>query len=326
MLPEAKFEGFHTEHGYATNTPVSDGKHVYAFFGKAGVLAFDLDGNELWRTSVGANSFSKQWGSAASLVLHENLLIVNAATESHSLRALNRKTGNEAWRYESKDLDRAFGTPRLVAVDGTAQVVLAVPGEVWAINASTGERVWFVKSPIDGNASPDVVIGDGVVYAFGGYPVRASIAVRLGGQGDVTDTHVVWSSRKVSSYVGTPVLHNGHLFWITDTGIAMCISAQSGEVAYQQRMRNPSGGSLAGRPFYSSPVLVGDRYYSVTRTAGAAVVAAEPKFELIGWNRFASDASDFSGTPAIVDGQIFLRSYKTLYCVEGKSTPGEESR
>ncbi len=316
VLPEAKFQGFHTEHGYATNTPVSDGERVYVFFGKSGVLAFDLDGNELWRTSVGTNSFSKQWGSSASLVLHDDLVIVNAATESHSIRALDRKTGEEIWKYESKGLDNAFGTPRLVEANGETQIVLAVRGAVWALDAKTGKRVWFAESPIDGNASPDVVIGDGVVYAFGGYPVRASIAIRLGGKGDVTDSHVVWSSRKVSSYVGTPILHDGHLYWVTDKGMAMCIRADSGEVVYQQRMRNPKGGSLGGRPFYSSPILVGDRYYSVTRTSGTAVIAATPEFQLLGWNRFASDNSDFSGTPAIVDGQIFLRSYKTLYCIE----------
>lgn len=204
-------------------------------------------------------------------------------------------------------------------VGGDAQIVLSMRGEVVGLDASTGKRLWFSKSPINGNASPDVIVGKGVIYAFGGYPVRASIAVRLGGRGDVTESHVVWSSRKVSSYVSTPVLHEGHLYWITDKGVAMCIRADSGDVVYQQRMRGGESGRLSGRPFYASPILVGNRYYAVTRTSGTVIVAAAPDFKALGWNRFASDKSDFSGTPAIVDGQIFLRSYKTLYCISNTS-------
>ena len=316
VLPEAKFTGFHVEHGYATNTPATDGKRIYAFFGKPGVFAFDLLGKQLWQVGVGAESFSKKWGSATSLVLHENLVIVNASTESHSLRALDRATGKEVWRVDSKKLDLTFGTPRIVQVGDHAELLIAVPGEVWGLDPATGKQIWFAESPVDGNASPDVVVGDGVVYAYGGYPVRASIAIRLGGTGDVTDSHVVWSSKKISSYVGTPLLHEGHLYWVTDKGVAMCIAADSGDVVYQERLSKPTGGSFGNRPFYASPILAGDRYYSVSRNGGTLVVAAKPKFELLHVNVLAQDDSDFSGTPAIVDGQIFLRSYRSLYCIE----------
>ena len=113
-MPEDPFAGMGIpEHGYASNTPATDGERVYAFFGKTGVLAFDLDGNQLWHVNVGKESSNRRWGSSASLILYKDMVIVNASEESQSIRALDKLTGKEIWKAEASSLELAYGTPLL---------------------------------------------------------------------------------------------------------------------------------------------------------------------------------------------------------------------
>jgi hypothetical protein len=113
--PEDSYNGYLTEHGYASSTPVTDGERVYAFFGKSGVLAFDFTGKQLWRVNVGKQSSNRRWGSGASPLLYKNMVIVNAAEESRSIRALDTLTGKEAWKVESECLELCFSTPAVEA-------------------------------------------------------------------------------------------------------------------------------------------------------------------------------------------------------------------
>ena len=131
-LPEDDYTGYLTEHGYASSTPVTDGQQIFVFFGKTGVLAFDMDGNEQWRKAVGKESSNRRWGSAASLVLYKDMVIVNGAEESQSILALNKQTGQEVWKAEAATLELTYGTPTLVELpDGAVELVISVPGEVW---------------------------------------------------------------------------------------------------------------------------------------------------------------------------------------------------
>ena len=314
--PEDAYNGYLTEHGYASNTPVTDGERVYAFFGKGGVYAFDLEGNQLWQVSVGSQSSNRRWGSAASLVLHENMVIVNAAEESRSIRALDKATGEELWRSESGMLELAYGTPTLVPGDDGAELVVGVAGEIWGLNAQNGKLRWFAETNLTGNICPSVVAADDTVYLFGGYRSSGSHAFRIGGRDDVTETNELWSTRN-SSYVATPLLHEEHLYWVDDRGVAFCISADSGDVIYRERLEGLDG---SGRPFYASPVLADEKLYVVSRWSGTFVFEAKPEFEQLAQNQFSSDESDFSATPAISGGELFLRSNRFLYCVsEGSS-------
>jgi len=311
-LPDDRYEGFLTEHGYASSTPATDGDAVYAFFGKSGVIAYDLDGGELWRAAVGMESGNRRWGSAASVVVKGELVIVNAAEESKSLIALDRKTGREVWKSEAAALELAYGTPCFVTLpDGAEELVIAVPEEVWGLNPATGKIRWFATHALTGNVSPSVVVAGDVVHVFGGFRSAGSLAVKAGGRGDVTKTNVLWTSR-TSSYVATPLLHEGHLYWIDDRGQAHCSNAQTGEQVYRSRVAEITSG---GRPVYASPVVSDGRLIVVTRWNGALVLPAEPRFEVLACNTFAGDDSDFSGTPAIADGCLYLRSGRFLYCV-----------
>ena len=312
-LPEDAYEGFLTEHGYASSTPVTDaGGVVFAFLGKSGVVAFDLGGKKLWQTAVGKESSNRRWGSAASPVLHGDNVIVNAAEESQSIRALDRKTGRQAWKADGAALELAYGTPGIVTLDdGTQELVIAVPGEVWGLDLATGKMRWHADMGLTGNVSPSVVVDGATVYVFGGFRSSGSLAVRAGGRGDVTKTHVLWKSRN-SSYVATPLLHEDHLYWIDDRGQAFCMAARTGELVYRERV---AGMAEGGRPVYASPVFSDGRIYVVSRWSGTYVLPAAPRYEILAQNRFDADESDFSGTPAISDGDMFLRSGRWLYCV-----------
>lgn len=312
-VQEDPYEGFITEHGYATHTPVSDGSAVYVFFGKTGALAFDLDGKKLWQTSLGTGSGGRRWGSGASPVLHKDALIVNAADESRSIVALDKKTGKQLWKAGGDLLEMAYGTPSVVDHDGTTDLVVALAEEVWGLNPETGKLRLFATHRLPGNVSPSLVFGENVAYLFGGYPTQGSAAVKLGGKGDVTASHIAWTS-KTSTYVPTPVLHKGHLYVVNDQGFAICMNAATGEDVYRERVIE-GGGRGRGKPFYASPVLVGENLYCVSRRGGTYVIAARPKFERLAHNVISLDESQFHGSPAVVGNRMLLRSDKALYCI-----------
>jgi len=316
-MPEDAYAGMGVpEHGYASNTPVTDGERVFAFFGKTGVLAFDLDGKQLWQVGVGKESSNRRWGSSASLSLYKDTVIVNASEESQSIRALDKLTGKEVWKAEAGSLELSYGTPLLVSLDdGGEELVIGVPHEVWGLNPATGKLNWYAENGLDGNIAPSPVADDGIVYIFGGYRNTGSIAVRAGGKDNVTDTHVLWSS-KDASYVPSPVIHKGNLYWVSDQGIAYCVDAKTGKTIYRERLSRTSSsrGMRGGKPFYASVVLIGDKLICISRRGGTYVLAAKPEFGQLAHNRFESDESDFNASPAISNGQLFLRSNRYLYC------------
>jgi outer membrane protein assembly factor BamB len=297
-----------TTHGYASSTPVTDGEHVYVFFGKSGVLAYGLDGRQQWRTDVGKGSSEWLTGSGSSLALHGDLLFVNASDESASVRALNKDTGKTIWKRETPRLDVAFDTPVIVESGGRTDLVFALLEEIWGLDPQTGDLRWSVTTKTNGAFAPTIVPGDGVIYSLGGQTGQRAYAIRLGGEGDVTASHVLWTSQH-GTYVPSPLLHGEHLYWVDDGGIAFCAVAATGELVYRERL---------GGAFYSSVIRVGDALYAVSREDGTFVLPARPEFELLAHNRIEADESSFDATPAAAGGQLFLRSGTTLYCIESE--------
>ena len=314
--PEDPFRGYLTEHGYASHTPVTDGETVFVFYGKSGALAYEAKtGKELWRTPLGKSSSSRRWGSASSPILYKDTVIINASDESESLYALDKATGKVDWKVNAGGIALTFGTPGIVRSGEREDLVIAAPYEIWGMNPDKGTLRWFCEIPMDGNVSPSILADKGVVYAFGGYRTRGSVAVRavedIRGPLDVTKSHLVWKTR-TSSYVPSPVLHDGHLYWMDDRGNAFCSDAKTGKVVYEKEIVGPS----RDRPVYASPVLINGRIYCVTRKRGTYVFAAQPTFKQLANNRFAKDESDFNASPAVSNGQMFLRSNQFLYCIE----------
>ena len=301
------------EHGYATNTPVTDGNHVYVFYGKSGVLCYDMQGNEIWKTSVGQQSANRQWGSAASLVLYKNLVIVNASEEDRSIIALDKANGKLVWKAPGEMLELCYSTPAIVEVDEKREdLVIALPGELWGLNPNTGKLVWYVKTPMAGNLSPSLNVLGNRVYAFGGYRQTGSIGIEVSGKGELDSSQVLWTSRN-TSYVPTPVLVKDQFYWIDNKGVYYCASQVDGELIHRERVPMSNRG---GHPVYASAIAVNGLVYCQTRKNGVFVIEPSEKLNIVSNNRFASDSSEFNATPAVDSGQMFIRSNQFLYCIQ----------
>jgi outer membrane protein assembly factor BamB len=302
-LPEHRYEGEGTYHGYSSSTIATDGERLFVFFGRSGVYALDLDGNTLWRTDVGDGTHG--WGSGASPVLHKDLVLINASVESNSLVALNRATGAEAWR--TGGINASWNTPVLVPVTGgNPELVVSVESRLLAFDPDTGEALWNADG-VHRYVCPSVVAGDGVVFAIGGG--HTSLAVRAGGRGDVTATHTLWRENRGSN-VSSPIYHEGHLYWASDSGgVVTCQEGATGKTVYQERL-NPESGLI-----YASPILAEGKLYYVSQRHGTYVVAARPEYELLAHNVFDDDDSRANASPAASEGQLLLRNDRHLYCI-----------
>jgi outer membrane protein assembly factor BamB len=372
-LPEESYGGMFAQHGYASHTPVTDGKNVYVFFGVSGVYAFDLDGKQLWHADVGGGLDSRNWGSASSPILYKNVLVVTASPESHAMYGFDTATGKQLWKAGADGFTSLWGTPVIAKSGDQTDVVISVPGEVWGINPENGELRWYSEGLRVDAVTGSAVTADGVVYAMGDRGA-GSIALKAGGKNDVSKTNVAWTGSN-GSRIPTPLLWDGRLYW-TSGSLANCRDAKTGQDVYSERLpgataaaaennqggpgagqgpgggppgrgeggfgrgqggpggpggqgggRGPGGGGgrrggmggggmggMMGQD-YASPVEAGGYLYQVTRRGDTLIIKLGPKFELVGKNSFASDHSDFSATPAISDGQMFIRSAKNLYCV-----------
>jgi outer membrane protein assembly factor BamB len=308
LQPESRYQGsFITKHGYASSTPASDGQHVFVFFGKSGVVAFDLDGRQLWQTSVGTGTHG--WGSGTSPVLYKDLVIVNASVESRSLVALRKTDGKVAWT--APGMNASWNTPLLVDVPGgRTELVVSVQGKLLAYNPATGASLWSCEG-IKDYVCPSVVAHEGVVYAIGGRN-KPGLAVRAGGTGDVTRTHVLWRLSRGSN-VSSPVYHDGHLYWAHEgQGTVYCADAKKGTIVYAERL-NPTPGLI-----YASPVVADGKIYYVSRDKGTYVLDAQPQFKLLAHNTLDADAGIFNAGVVVSNGQLLLRSDRYLYCIGKK--------
>ena len=275
-------------------------------------------------------------GHTSSPVLYKDLLIVTASAEGEAMVALEKTTGKEVWRQEAQGFGSVWGTPVLVQLaEDRTDLVLGVPFEIWGLNPDTGKLRWFCQA-MDTDSFCSSVVSDGaMVYAIEGRG-GGSIAVLAGGEGDVTQSHVGWSGGH-SNRIASPVVYEDRIYFVSG-GIANCIDAKSGDQVYQSRLtggsapaargdsggggggggggrgRRGPGGGMGGQD-YSSPVIAAGTMYYVARNGDVYVMKVGPEFEQLAVNRVAEDNEDFSATPAVSDGELFIRSSKHIYCV-----------
>lgn len=335
------------QHGYASHTPVSDGEHVFAFFGKSGVFAYDLEGNQLWHREVGTESDPMRWGSSSSPIVHEDLLVVPAGPEARAIVGLDKRTGEERWRAEAEGLGMVWGTPAIAQSKAGDEIVIGAPYEIWALNPTTGKLNWFCEAVESDQFSSSVVISDNIVLAMEGRG-GGSVAVSAGGEDDVSQSNIAWRSRETTRFA-SPVIYQGRVYSVNN-GIVTCLDAKTGTEIFKGRLREPGqtddsqleatdaqenglapqrGGGRNGPPGggrggfgggdYASPVIANGRLYYVRRSGETYVIAASDKLEQLAVNRVSAQAEEFSATPAIADGKIFIRSDRHLYCVANEA-------
>ncbi|MGI6417208.1 MAG: PQQ-binding-like beta-propeller repeat protein [Thermoguttaceae bacterium] len=305
-MPESEYRGSNnTRHGYASSTPTSDGQFLYIFFGASGVFCLDLDGNQVWHADVGTGIHD--WGSATSPLLYRDLVIINASIESNSLVGLDKKTGKEVWR--AGGISSCWASPVLVDTDeGKQEIVLNVPNTLTGYDPQTGEKLWYCEGIPDGYLCPSVIGEGNVAYAIGARK-NSAMAVRTGGRGDVTESHVLWRTNKGSN-VSSPVYVDGYLYWFHESrGTAICVNAKTGEVVFEERLE-PRAGLI-----YASVLAADGKLYGLSQNNGTYVLAARPEFQQLAVNVFADDNSRANASPVVSEGQILLRTDKALYCL-----------
>jgi len=302
-------EGFHQQYGsFASNSPVVDGKHLIASFGSNGVYCYTHDGQLIWEKDLGITMrMIMAFGEGSAPVLDGNTVVLLYDHEGESLLvALDKSTGKELWRAP-RPPGSAWSTPLIVPVDGNKQVIVAATKFVGGYDLATGKLIWQATG-LGRNSIPQPVAADGTVYVMTGYQQPNLMAIRLGREGDLTGTDaILWQNQRGNSYTPSPVLHEGKLYILTDSGMLSCLDAKTGKPYYAQQ-RLPKTYS-----FKASPVAANGKLYLATEDGDVVVVKMGEKFEVLATNTLADEM--FIASPVILDGEIYLRGRNTLYCI-----------
>lgn len=307
-LPEDYAGRMLATHGYASHTPATDGERLYVFLGKTGAQCYDLDGKLLWKKSLGTGSGIRGWGTASSPILYKDSVIYTAMAEGDAIVALEKKTGKEKWKTKVSGYKGTWSTPMILKTKERDELIISVPQEIWALNPETGKLLWYCDAIQQDAIAPSVVADDGIIYATGGRSSE-SVAIKAGGKGNISKTAVKWRARS-GSYVASPVVYKGLMFVSSNRGTVYVYDAKTGETVKRTRLG-------ARGQYYASPIVADGKLYIPTR-GGAVVYSADKELKELAVNKFASDSTEFNASPAVANGELFLRSNKALYCIAKK--------
>jgi outer membrane protein assembly factor BamB len=296
-------EEIHPTNYPASPTPVTDGTHVYAYFGSYGLVAFDLAGAKVWEKPLGP--FPNEWGSASSPVLHGDALILNCDTDGDDfLLSVDKATGRTLWQVK-RDSTRAWPTPAIWTVNGQDQIVVSGSERVIAYDAANGSEIWRVDG-MSTWVSPTPIIAQGLLFVTSsGQGGNVTMAIRPGGRGNITATHVAWQNGRAATYVSSPIVVGAYLYTVKGGGVMTCLDAKSGQLMWQVRV--PGSGD-----YYASPVAVDNRIYVISEEGVVSVVAAKPAFELLGSTELGERTM---ASPAVSGGQMFIRTDTHLWAI-----------
>jgi outer membrane protein assembly factor BamB len=299
----------HEKHNFATPTPVTDGQRVYAWFGNGQIVALDMEGRVIWARHLGADysAFNTQWGHGSSPTLYGELLILLCDHLSDAyLLAVDAKTGKERWKVNRGDGRVSHSTPLVVPGPAGDELVVNSSERIDVYDPSSGKLLWYTgverQTPI-----PSAVFHDGRIYLSRGYRNSDYMAIRPGGRGDITRTHVEWQAASGASYVPSLVYYDGLLYMTNEVGVVTCADARTGERVWRHRL---------GGVFFASPVAGDGKIYLVSETGETFVLRAGRTPEVLAENDLGER---FIASPAISQGRLFLRSDGTLFSVGGGS-------
>jgi len=302
----------HVKNTYASETPITDGERVYAYFGNVGLFCFDLEGNELWSRKWGSFKMRNGWGTAASPVLHEDrLYVVNDNDEKSFLVALDAKTGREIWKIE-RDEGSNWATPFVWKNDKRVELITSGTKRVRSYDLD-GKLLW----ELDGMSTitiPTPFARHGLLYVSSGYVMdkkKPFFAIRPGASGDISlkpdetsNASVAWCQKSAGPYNPSPLVYGDNLYVLYDMGTLGCYDARTGKPHYEKQRL----GAKAG--FTASPWASGERIYCLDENGETHVVEAGPEFKPLGRNRLDEMCM---ATPAVLRGNLLIRTLTKLY-------------
>ena len=304
---ELPHEGHHRDHGFASGSPITDGRHLFAYFGSRGLYCYDLDGSLKWETDLGDMQSRNGFGEGTSPALHGNHLVVNWDHEGEDfVVGLDARTGKEVWR-QRRDEPTTWSTPLIVEHAGKLQAVISASNRIRSYDLSSGRPLWHVGG-MTANVIPSPVADFGMIYATSGFRGSALLAIKLGHEGDLTDSPAIaWKHDKRTPYVPSPLLYGERLYFYSgNDGLLSCFNAKSGQLLIEAE-RVPELGGV-----YASPVGAGGKVFLLGRDGRAVVIKDADKLEVLAQNRLDDR---FDASPAVAGNQLFLRGHQHLYCI-----------
>jgi len=320
----------HGSNTYATETPVTDGERVYAYFGMTGLYCFDMEGKLVWKADLGSYSMAMGYGTGSSPVLHDGRLFIQCDNEQKSfLAALDARTGKELWRTPRPERT-SWSTPFIWKNKSRTELVCLGSPKARSYEPATGKQLWELGGLV-GQPHASMVASDEVLYlGTGGAPrfgggfggagganagVKPLFAVKAGAAGDITlkdgatsSDHVAWSQSQAGPGMASPILYKDHLYILDQRGgLLTCLEARTGKQLYKER--------IGGRGFTSSPWAYEGKLFCLADDGTTTVVQAGPEFKVLGKNSL--DEMCWS-SPAVAGGSLFLRTVDHLYCIRAK--------
>ena len=296
----------HKKASFASSTPATDGKYVFAFFGTEGLYAYDYAGKLVWKQNLGTLGTASV-GYGVSPILHQNLVIMQCDDSGGKsfIAAFDKKTGKEVWRVARK-VDLTWSTPVLVRAGRRTELIASAAEAIIAYDPLTGKELWRHKG-LESNAVTTPVVSNDLVVLTSGYPAKVVLAIKAGGSGDITGTpQLVWKYNKGTAYVPSPILYGDNLYLMTGNGSITGLEAGTGKVLYEAaRVPKPAA-------FMASPVAFEDKILLTSEEGDTYVIKAGAKHEVLRTNSLGEPVY---ASPAIADEKLFIRGEKHLYCI-----------
>jgi outer membrane protein assembly factor BamB len=327
IVLKAPAEGIHKLNSLASSTPATDGERVFTAFldntptdatrkandgreipkgevpkGTVVISVHDFSGRQLWQVRPGL--FSSKHGFCSSPILFEDKVIVNCDHDGDGyILALSKTDGKELWRIERPNKTRSYCVPLIREIGGRVQMVLSGTMCVTSYDPHTGKLLWIINGPTEQFVA-SIVYSDqtGLLYMTGGFPEHHLLAIKPDGSGNVTDTHIVWRTNKGVAYVPSPIVEGSHFLIVSDSGVAHCFDAKSGEIEWEERLRehHASLTSAEGRVYFIND-------FGILRT-----VQPDKAYKLVAESELKEKVF---ASPAMSEGQIFIRTDKSLICL-----------
>lgn len=300
---------FYPKSGMASPSAITDGKHLWTFFGTGDVFCFDMHGGLVWQRSLAEEygEFENRFAASSSPLLFEDSLILQCDHYGASyLIALDQLTGANHWKTDRPEVWLSWSSPQLVPVDNRFELAVSGSERLDGYDPRTGQRLWTVRG-MARECVPTPVLGDGMLFAVSG-PNGVHVAIKPGGTGDVTDSHVVWRNERGTSFVPSGIVVGPRYYVADDKGIATCLDTATGKTLWRKRL---------GGNFTASPVAAGTLLF-LTNEAGSTLVldAAQPEYHELARNEIGEDVYS---SMAISQGSLFIRTSKHLIRV-GKNS------